>query len=117
MRQASFPTASAVVPRSSATLRATSTTKAGSFLFPRNGTGARKGLSVSTSSRSRGMRRTASRIGYGGGALFAIFVGFGRLYLGVHWPTDVLAGWFLGFLESGALVACELRRSRDLQTG
>lgn len=39
-------------------------------------------------------KKTINIIGY----LYIMCMGLSRLYLGVHWPTDVLAGFILGYI-------------------
>jgi undecaprenyl-diphosphatase len=41
-------------------------------------------------------RRSLKLYVIGMAALVTVAVGLSRVYLGVHWPTDVLAGWALG---------------------
>ncbi len=43
-------------------------------------------------------RRRTKALAYALAGLVLVAVGFSRVYLGVHWPSDVLAGWCLGAL-------------------
>lgn len=51
------------------------------------------------------IRSWSGRVAVWTAAILAIAsVGFSRVYLGVHYPSDVIAGWLLGSIWSGALV-------------
>jgi undecaprenyl-diphosphatase len=47
--------------------------------------------------------------------LVTVLIGVSRVYLGVHYPTDVLAGWLIGF--SWALLCWIVERALERRTG
>lgn len=58
-------------------------------------------------------RRRREAAGYlAAGVVIVFFVGFSRVALGVHWPTDVLAGWAVGFCWLAFVFGIGERRAR-----
>lgn len=60
----------------------------------------------------RAARRSERTMIWVAAPVLTLLIGFSRIYLGVHYPSDVVAGYCVGFLWTLAIVACcELRRT------
>lgn len=62
------------------------------------------------------IRHVRSRPGrvfiWGAAALFTILIGFSRIYLGVHYPSDVLAGYCVAFIWMSVVATGARLRAR-----
>jgi undecaprenyl-diphosphatase len=67
-------------------------------------------------SRSQADRRVKAYL-IGMALFLTLIVGFSRVYLGVHWPTDVIAGWAVGAAWAilASLVAARLQRRHTIE--
>jgi undecaprenyl-diphosphatase len=63
-------------------------------------------------SRSATARRAATTVLVGA----TVVVGLCMVYLGAHWPTDVLAGWVFGCVVGGLAARVALRSPRTPET-
>lgn len=67
-------------------------------------------LTAATVIASLETRKDTKILAYGVAAIAMLGVGFSRVYLGMHWPTDVLGGWVLG--SAWALLAWMILRRK-----
>jgi undecaprenyl-diphosphatase len=67
-------------------------------------------------SRTQTKRRLKAYL-MGTAIVLTLIVGFSRVYLGVHWPTDVVAGWAVGAAWAilCSLVAARLQRRHAIE--
>lgn len=65
-----------------------------------------------------GLGTAARRVAVAAAAVLALAIGLSRVYLGVHWPTDVVGGWLFGvvWLSWSVLVLVALRAQRTRGT-
>lgn len=60
-----------------------------------------------------GQKRRTRMYAVAGAAATALLVGLSRVYLGVHWPSDVVSGWLLATGWLSALVGASHIRRRE----
>lgn len=63
---------------------------------------------------ARGQKQRGARLYIiGVGVMLTLMIGLSRIYLGVHWPTDVLVGWIFGASWAALLAYAAARLQVD----
>lgn len=83
------------------------------YSFPSGHAMAAMGIGLTVAYIASKRNRRAKSTYYVTGIIVALLIGWSRMYLGVHWPTDIVGGYLGGIMVFILSINMELKKNKD----